>query len=58
MKLGSIVKKLLLSRYTWIILPVIVYLLKRFTVKAVAEIENTIQPTDMEVVDDDDDEFV
>ncbi len=54
----SLLKRLLLSRYTWIIIPIIIYLLKRFTVKAVADIGNTIQPTDLEVTDDDDDIFV
>ena len=51
----SLLKRLLLSRYTWIILPIVIYLLRRFTLKAIAEVGGTvIQPTDLEESDDDD----
>ncbi len=50
MSIGKILKKILLSRYTWIIAPIVIFLVKR--VIAVALTSN-VQPDEGDPIDDD-----
>ena len=50
MRMGKILKKILLSRYTWIVAPILVLLVKR--VVAVALTSN-VQPNEGDPIDDD-----
>ncbi len=55
MKLGKLLKRILLSKYFLLAIPVIMFLVKRAIIHAIAETTGTIvQPTDMEESDDED----
>ena len=51
MRVGKILKKILLSRYTWIVAPIVIFLVKR--VVAVALTSN-VQPNEGDPIEDDD----
>ncbi len=50
MRLGTILKKILLSRYTWILAPIIVFLVRRVVASALT---STVEPTEGDPIDDD-----
>ncbi len=50
MRLGKILKKILLSRYTWILAPLVVFLLKRVVATALT---STVEPTEGDPIEDD-----
>ena len=56
MKLGKILKRILLSKYFLLAIPVIMFLVKRAIIHAIAEATGgtIIQPTDLEENDDED----
>ncbi len=52
MRWGKILKKILLSRYTWIITPIIVFLVKRVVASALTS-GSTVEPTAGDEIEDD-----
>ncbi len=50
MRVGKILKKILLSRYTWIVAPILVLLVKRVVAAALT---SNVQPNEGDPIEDD-----
>ena len=50
MRVGKILKKILLSRYTWIIAPIVIFLVRRVIAAALT---SNVQPDEGDPIEDD-----
>lgn len=51
MRVGKILKKILLSRYTWIVAPIVIFLIRRVVASALT---SDVQPDAGDPIEDDD----